>query len=206
MHRDCKHGAVCPRNRGKERLIQRTIGIQPSQEAAVDIVESSKGTTDQNFAVRLDSDNPNRTVRCHAWIKRGVQGAVGIQAGNSVPINIGDSRKVTANQNFAVLLRGHCINDTISAKTWIETTIKRPVCVQDGYSGTGDIIECGKVTPDEHPAVRKKCHRVNRVVRSAAGVEELVDRAICIEPGNVIAVCPMNNAEESTDEQLAVWL
>ena len=113
LHHDSTHNATGSARANAERSIRRAVGIQPHQCPGLPGGEAV-GAAHQNLAVGLDgqaadlAQNPGREGR-----EGGVEGAVGIQAGEGQRRRAVVGSEAAGNQNPAIGLQRHGPNKAI---------------------------------------------------------------------------------------------
>ena len=116
----------------------------------------------------------------------------------------------TAQQNLPVALHGQRGDQVVRARPDIQRRVQRTVRVQAGDAAAADAVHVHKGAAEKHLAVRLHGDRRDRVIRTRAGEEAGVERAIGIEPHDAARVGleqrSASGQELAAHEHLAIGL
>ena len=188
------------------------------QGHAVDVGEDSP---DENLAVGLDADGMDRTQRrvTGVRVKGRVHRTIQIQPHQVMVRDAVERNEIAAHNHLAVRLHGQGVNRPVGAgdtASGVEVQIHLAGAGQAGHSAALHAVEVGETAANEigahgRPVVRRRRQEsfrdgVDRVVRAGAGVKGGVQRAVLIQPRNVVEGDGVEVGEASHDHDGAVGL
>ena len=132
--------------------IHGPVRIQPGDVVIGRPVKVSERAADDDPAIQLQGQGAHRVGRASAWIKRSVQGAVGVQPGDTVAGLAVDRGKVTRNEDLPSVKRRSRINrDGIHRTPDVDGRIKRridsAIVVQPHQRAVRVTVEIAEVAP-----------------------------------------------------------
>ena len=155
-----------------EAGVQGAVLIKPDQGLVRSAVPGGEPAAHEDLAIRLNGDGiddiAGRTVwvsRPNAWVKTGIQAAIGLQPGEVVARHAAHGGEGSGNEDFAIWLAGHDVHwQRISARTLIKAGVQRASGQQPADSVGGD-WGCAvvKIAADDKAAVRLKGESVDAV-------------------------------------------
>ena len=190
-----------------EGVVQRTIGVEAGESVARCAVDGREIAADQHLAVGLESHGPNRGVRAGAGIEGVIERAIREQAGHAVAAGAIPGGEGAGEQDFAVQLDGHVVNNIIRAHRGAEGVIEKTVLIQPGDPAARRSVHLGKRAPEDHFSIRLEGERLDWIVRAiSAGHEIGVEGAVRLQAGDAIARRPVDGKEGTPDQDFAVGL
>ena len=173
-------------------------------------IHTGEDTAEQNSAIQLEGDSPNRVIGPRAGNKGGIQGAVYVQAGDVIVIGIAiNRREIAADEDFPIALQSQGINRGISPQTRIETGIRGAVIIQAGNAIETDPADRGKTAAQQNLALtthKSLGDGINRVIGTRSRIEQAVLGTIRIQAGNIIQGNAVKVGEQAAHENAAVRL
>ena len=88
----------------------------------------------------------------------------------------------------------------------IKVSIQGSVRIQARHIGGGHAVHVGKVAANGDLAIVADIHRLHRAIGAQPRREGVVHRAVHIQPGNMMAVRPVEGGEVTADDDLPVGL
>src|SRR2546429_8833121 len=93
-------------------------------------VERSEESSHHHLTARQQSNSSNDVIRSEPWIKRRVQGTVGVKAGDAVSIRRVHGRKLSTDQNPPIGLQSHHSHQAGRTRSGTKARIERSISLQ----------------------------------------------------------------------------
>ena len=110
-----------------------------------------------------------------------------MDAGDAIAAQFIHNRKFAPNHDRCVRLRDHHVHARVGAAADGECRVHRAVGVQTGEMIPRLAVHGREAAADNYLPVRRDAQRVYRVIGAGTRVEARVQRAVRVEPGDMIA-------------------
>ena len=193
----------------REAVVNRTVAVQADDVIDVGAVDAGERAANQNFSVELNLDGLHRAVRAGAG-ERGIHRAIHIQPRHMICRHAVDRGEIAADDDLAVGLHRERKHRAVRAQpARIERAVRGAVVIQTSDVMERHAVERRKAAAHENFPVRTgKCfrERIDRIVRAGTGVKQTVQRAVLVQPRNMVIDHAVAVGEKSAEHHAAVRL
>ena len=144
--------------------------------------------------------------RSRRRVKRQIKRAVGICSRNADTLRAVVKGEETAKQDSPVRLRRDCLHLVSHGSAGIESRIERPIRVYAGNAVASRAVVGGEDTTNNNSAIGLNDKGDYGTVRARDGIKSRIERAVRVEPRNVVAARAIHDRKITAHQDSAIGL
>ena len=169
-----------------EAEIKRPSRREPREPSARLPGKLREVARDQHPPVRLHRHRADLIIRADPGIERRIHRPVRIQPRDQIAHGGVEDRERAADHGLAVRLERHGEDRVVRADAGIVRQVERAIRAKPRDAIPGDTANRLEITHGDDPAIGLHRHAADRGIGTAAGVEREIDRAIHIDPREIL--------------------
>ena len=178
--------------------------VEPDQVVVRHAIKNGEPARRENLAVGLQRERGHEVIGPRTEVDGEIEQAAGLEPREPVAIAVLDILETAADEHRPVGLHRERTDELIGTGRGIETAVRRTIRVQPCNPPARHTRDGGEDAADQHPAAGVHQDAVDLAIGPGARIEILVERAIGIQAGYMVAGDSLVLGEVAADEDQIV--